>query len=298
MSKHIWSTYIQGAETLYRTRSIRFRNEYREQYVLALGVKNGMSILEVGCGPGLLCHRLKEWLPDSSITGIDRDEKFIKYAEVKSLEKKLDCKFVSGDAISLPFGDNSFDACTSHTVIEHVPTVPFLAEQYRVCRPGGVVSVMSSRTEAAINPENWQPPTGEEQELWNRMEAASKECDKNYKVCAYPCSVTEIPHYMEETGFVNVSVDFIAVVSAPDDAHYDIVTREEFIESNRQVAVDAIVLAQNYAPEVWSENEVDRLRSLVNRRFDERVKALHEGKKVWDIAVSMLMITRGYKPEK
>lgn len=89
-----------------------------------------------------------------------------------------------------------------------------------------------------------------------------------------------------------------AVTSAPDNARYDIVTRKEFIESNRQVALDAIALAQNYAPGVWSENEVDRLRTLVNCRFDERVKVLHEGKKIWDIAVSMIMIARGYKPEK
>lgn len=296
MNNEIWSTYIQGAEMLYRTRSIRFRNEYREQYIKAMGLKDGINILEIGCGPGLLCHRLKEWLPDSSITGLDRDEYFIEYAKAKSLERELDCTFIQGDAINLPFQDNSFDACTSHTVIEHISTIPFLEEQYRVCRPGGVVSVMSSRTEAAINTENWQPPTGEEQELWNRVEAASKECDKNYKVCAYPCSVPDIPRYMEETGFVNVSVDFIAVASAPDSDQYDIVTREEFIESNRQVALDAILLAQYYAPGVWSKNEVDRLRALVNLRFDERIKALYEGKKIWDIAVSMLMIARGYKP--
>ena len=111
------------------------------------------------------------------------------------------------------------------------------------------------------------------------------------------CSVADIPRYMEETGFVNVSVDFIAVTSAPDSVQYDIVTREEFIESSRLIALDAIVLAQNYAPGVWSENEVCRLRALVNRRFDERAKDLHEGKKLWDIAVSMLMIVRGYKPE-
>ena len=110
-------------------------------------------------------------------------------------------------------------------------------------------------------------------------------------------SVADIPRYMEETGFVNVSVDFIAVTSAPDSVQYDIVTREEFIESSRLIALDAIVLAQNYAPGVWSENEVCRLRALVNRRFDERAKDLHEGKKLWDIAVSMLMIVRGYKPE-
>ncbi|WP_161625524.1 class I SAM-dependent methyltransferase [Sporomusa ovata] len=42
-----------------------------------------MSILEVGCGPGLLCHRLAEWLPNSKITGLDRDENFIYMPRIK-----------------------------------------------------------------------------------------------------------------------------------------------------------------------------------------------------------------------
>ena len=297
MNDTIWSTCIQGAEMLYMTRNIRFRDEYRAQYLKAMSLENGMNILEVGCGSGLLCHRLKEWLPGSNITGLDMDANFIKYAREKSIEKGFSCTFVQGDATSLPFKDNSYDACTSHTVIEHIPTIPFLSEQFRVCRPGGVVSVISSRTEASISPENPQPVTDEEQELWNRVRAASKDCDKNNKVCAYPCSVTDIPRYMEDVGFINVSVDFIAVTAAPGSAQYNIAAREEFIETNRRVAQNAILLAKNYAPGIWSENEVNRLRELVNKRFDDRTMALREGRKIWDIAVSMLMITRGYKPE-
>jgi len=36
-SNRIWSTYIQGAEMLYMTRSIRFRDEYREQFFKGIG---------------------------------------------------------------------------------------------------------------------------------------------------------------------------------------------------------------------------------------------------------------------
>lgn len=297
MENTIWSTFIQTADLLYSSRSLRFRNDYREQYLKAMDVRDGMSILEIGCGPGQLCHRLKEWLPGSSITGLDRDENFIRYAREKAIERKLNCEFTLGDATKMPFPDNSFDACTSHTVVEHIQTVPFLAEQYRVCRPGGVVSVISSRTEAAINAENWQPPTGEEQELWKRMNEASKECDAKYKVCAYPCSVPEIPRRMEEAGFINVCVDFIAVTTAPDSSQYDMAAREEFIEANRTAALEVIAAARNYVPEVWSKGEVNRLRELVNIRFDERLKTLCGGRKLWDISVSMLMIARGYKPE-
>lgn len=294
----MWSTYIQGIETLYRSRNTRFRHEKKEQYLKAMGLQDGMQVLEIGCGPGLLCHRMAEWLPNSKITGLDRDENFVAYAKAKTMELDLPCTFVQGDAEALAFPDNTFDACTSHTVMEHIPTRPFLAEQYRVCRPDGVVSVLSSRMEAAINPESWLPVSGEEKELWDRNEEAAKACNKENKICAYPLTVSEIPRYMEEAGFVGVNVDFIAVPSVPDNAQAGLEFREELIESSRHTALDAILLARNYAPGIWSEGETDRLRKLVNQRFDERIKALHEGRKVWDIGVSMLMVARGYKPEE
>ncbi|WP_021170538.1 hypothetical protein SOV_26610 [Sporomusa ovata DSM 2662] len=79
----IWSTYVQKAETLYRTRSVRFRYDNKDNFINMMGFKDGMSILEVGCGPGLLCHRLAEWLPNSKITGLDRDENFIYMPRIK-----------------------------------------------------------------------------------------------------------------------------------------------------------------------------------------------------------------------
>lgn len=295
MSNKIWSTYLQAPDTLYKSRKLRFRDEYKEPYLKALGLKDGMDILEIGCGPGLLTHKIAEWLPESNITGLDRDENFIRYSKDKSKELHLPCEYVQGDALTLPFFNNSFDACTSHTVIEHVPTMTFLKEQYRVCRKGGVVSVMSSRTEAAINPEDWFPPTGEEQELWSRVEEAARECQEKHRVGKHNLTVSDIPRHMEEAGFVDVNVDFIAVTSVPDNPHYSMAQRKEFIESNRQIALDGVILAQNYAPGAWNDEEVERLRTLINQRFDARIEKLLEAKNIWDISVSMLMITRGYK---
>lgn len=101
---------------------------------------------------------------------------------------------------------------------------------------------------------------------------------------AYPCSIADIPRFFEEVGFENVSVDFIAVTSAADSAHYDMSLREKIIKSNRQVALDAIVLAENYAPRVWSDAEVQQLRGLVEQRFAKRLNDLRTGRKVWDIS--------------
>lgn len=56
-------------------------------------------------------------------------------------------QYYVGDALKLPFEDNSVDACISHTVIEHIPNQEFLLEQKRVCRSKGRVSVMFARPE-------------------------------------------------------------------------------------------------------------------------------------------------------
>src|SRR4030042_318386 len=121
----IWSTCIQRPETLHKTRSLRFQDRYMQPLLEALQFKDGMSILEVGCGTGAFYFALKRWLPNSKITGLDRDTEFIKYAESKSLETDCPCTFIQGDATALDFPDNHFDATTSHTVLDHVGTLKF-----------------------------------------------------------------------------------------------------------------------------------------------------------------------------
>src|SRR6478672_10623592 len=67
------------------------------------------GILDIGCGLGDTTLMLNERFPNSTITGLDGDENLIETAieEKKSVHHNLD--FVCGDAIHLPFEDNSFD---------------------------------------------------------------------------------------------------------------------------------------------------------------------------------------------
>ncbi|QYZ78873.1 methyltransferase domain-containing protein [Methanofollis formosanus] len=112
-----WSKEIQTAETLYATRDIKFQEEYRRPLLSAMGLKDGIRILDVGCGPGLLVHRLGTLLKQSNIFGIDHDADFIAFARMKTKPQTNICTFLVGDTLSLPFPDNSFDAVTSHTIL-------------------------------------------------------------------------------------------------------------------------------------------------------------------------------------
>ncbi len=110
----IWSRKVQGTKTLYYSRKLRFDDMFSEQYKTLFGLDEKMNIkvLEIGCGPGALAGALHRWYPDAEITAVDRDSEFIRFAK----EHESGITFMEGDATSLPFEDNSFDAVISNTV--------------------------------------------------------------------------------------------------------------------------------------------------------------------------------------
>lgn len=78
----IWSDHVQGIDTLYLTRSLRFDDHFRDQYLprFDLDSKKKLRILEIGCGPGALAESLHRWYPNAEIIGVDRDSHFTTYA--------------------------------------------------------------------------------------------------------------------------------------------------------------------------------------------------------------------------
>lgn len=98
------------------------------------------SILDIGCGLGDTTLMLNKRFPNSTITGLDGDEHLIEaaIAEKKSVHPNLD--FVCGDALHLPFEDNSFDFVFCRFVLTHIPDAfAVMKEMKRVCKTGGIV---------------------------------------------------------------------------------------------------------------------------------------------------------------
>ena len=295
----MWSDFVQSSEELYASRSLRFREDNKDLWLSAMQLIDGMDVLEIGCGGGLFCHRIKQFLPGCSVTGLDRDSGHIEYARRKSAELGLDCAFVAGDALALPFPSNSFDACTSHTVVEHVETTGFLREQYRVLKPGGVISVLSVRTRLNVAPENWKPEDPEERALLEKAWAPSTELDKKMEIGRYEMMESNFPMALDATGFTGVNVNFISVVSyAPDNATTSPELALAQVNENRLSALWSLKKALRRSPGVLSIAEQDRLKNLINMRFDERIRQYEKGQKVWDIATSTVMAVTGVKPDR
>jgi 2-polyprenyl-3-methyl-5-hydroxy-6-metoxy-1,4-benzoquinol methylase len=87
---NIWSQYVQTTEELYRSREMRFNDSNAALWQKAIGVKSDQNILEVGCAGGVFCHKIKKYVPDVKITGLDLDTGHIEYAKAKTAELGLD----------------------------------------------------------------------------------------------------------------------------------------------------------------------------------------------------------------
>jgi SAM-dependent methyltransferase len=107
----------------------------------ALGVSDGQSVLELGCGPGFVTERLCEWLPTSRIVALDWDERMIHVArqtlQRHVLDGRLALLVARADATALP--DDTFDLAISRYLFQHLPDPVTVAQEVRrVLRSGGV----------------------------------------------------------------------------------------------------------------------------------------------------------------
>lgn len=92
----------------------------------------GRSVLEVGCGTGLLLERMARF--SSSARGVDLSEGMLEHARARGLDA------VVGSATELPFEADSFDVSCAFKVLAHVRDIELaLSEMARVVRPGGTV---------------------------------------------------------------------------------------------------------------------------------------------------------------
>jgi ubiquinone/menaquinone biosynthesis C-methylase UbiE len=101
----------------------------------------GRKVLEVGCGIGKDARFLTE--NGIAYTGLDYSFRTLGLAQKHFEYAGLPKRFVNGDAVALPFADNSFGLAMSIGVIHHIVGTPEACrELVRVTAPGGIIRVM------------------------------------------------------------------------------------------------------------------------------------------------------------
>ncbi len=98
------------------------------------------SLLDVGCGEGVLVHRWASEMPDTRIVGIDLDEPSIQAGWAQRQAPNLEYRVMRAE--NLPFADDEFDLASAIEVLEHVPDPEHtLSEMARCARSHLLVSV-------------------------------------------------------------------------------------------------------------------------------------------------------------
>jgi len=108
------------------------------------------SVLDVGCGEGVLTCDWADRLGDRRIVGLDLDDPKLHQEWERRSRPNLD--FVAADATTLPFTDGEFDLAAAIEVLEHVPDPEAtVAEMARVARRHLLVSVPREPIWRALN---------------------------------------------------------------------------------------------------------------------------------------------------
>ena len=98
------------------------------------------SLLDVGCGEGVLIHEWAQKLTDKRVVGIDLEEESIQAGWAQRQAPNLEYKIMKAE--DLPFADGEFDVATAIEVLEHVPDPEHtVAEMARVAERWLLVSV-------------------------------------------------------------------------------------------------------------------------------------------------------------
>jgi SAM-dependent methyltransferase len=136
----------------------------RDMLIQSLGLKGDETILDVGCGRGLLLIEAAKHLPNGKAIGVDlwqsvdqsgnRPQVTTENARLEGVADRVEIR--TGDMRDLPLPDSSVDAVVASLSIHNIPgkegRIQAIREIQRVLKPGGQVALLDfMATEEYLN---------------------------------------------------------------------------------------------------------------------------------------------------
>lgn len=114
-------------------------NPLRLQYIEKQAALKGRSVIDIGCGGGILTESLAK--AGGTVTGIDMNQSLIDIAKIHQLESRLSIEYLctTAENIAATHG-GQFDVVTCLELLEHVPDPASVIEACKtLVKPGGSV---------------------------------------------------------------------------------------------------------------------------------------------------------------
>ena len=163
------------------------------ELLMRVGLRDGMHILDCGCGPGRFLQQLKRRLPALKCVGLEIDPILIEACRKRMVENSVsDCDIREGTAENPGLTPESFDLVILRLVLEHVPDpLAALRGLLPLLRFGGRIVVISNDFEFHLRT---FPPVQELDTLYKAY------CNSRRKDGGDPCIGRRVPRLLEEVG--------------------------------------------------------------------------------------------------
>jgi|GEM_PF-2495683 len=135
----------------------RFYDRRGEEHVFAIDhMRDCPKILDVACGGGRFMDMVRDRAAGIQVEGVDINPDNVAFCKSRGLNAGL------GDALSLPYQNETFDGVHSSHVLQVFnpgQAVQYVRELFRVCKKGGKVTlvVLCGQKHFWIHPENVRP---------------------------------------------------------------------------------------------------------------------------------------------
>ncbi|KQO17400.1 demethylmenaquinone methyltransferase [Paenibacillus sp. Leaf72] len=134
--------------------SFRRHKAWRKFTMRKMNVQRGQTALDLCCGTCDWTISLAQASGSGAISGLDFSQNMLNvgHEKVKQLSLDKQITLVQGNAMQLPYEDNSFDYVTIGFGLRNVPDyLQVLKEMHRVVKPGGQVVCLE------LSKPGWQP---------------------------------------------------------------------------------------------------------------------------------------------
>jgi SAM-dependent methyltransferase len=148
------STYVLGHADVEVQRLLlqgRLYDDYTEHALRLAGLRPGMRVLDVGCGPGDVSFVAAKLVgPSGTVLGVDAAPEMIELARARAAEKGLSAVRFTQAAIDAITLDEPVDAVIGRLILMHLPDpAATLRHLSSFVRPGGVIAFSENDITAA-----------------------------------------------------------------------------------------------------------------------------------------------------